>query len=159
MAFALALIFYRFVFLLLVLESVIALPWLSTRRDTTWGSSPGQAFIDFGAAGFGALNQLWNQFTQPSTETNYLPDPDPDPNQPPPLPEAPNTSGPEWLTPPLFDPNPMKKCSAYTQPIRNLDNQLLDEGGTGIASLNELNLMIPEKEYEGVYVQQSTKTG
>lgn len=149
MAFTLAVIFYRVMFLLLVLESVIALPSL-TRRDMTWGDSPGQAIIDIGAAGFGALNQFWNQFTLPSTETKYLPDP-----SQPPIPEAPNT--PEWSTPPLFDPNLMKKCSsAYTQPIGALDNQLPGEGG--ILNLNELT-PIPEKEYEGLYVQQSTKTG
>ena len=153
MAFTLAVIFYRFLFLLLVLESVIALPWLSTRRDMTWRDSPGQAIVDFGAAGFGALNQLWNQFTIPSTETKYLPDPDP--NQPPPIPESPNT--PEWSTPPLFDPNPMKKCSVHTQPIESFDNHLLGEAG-GIGTLDELT-PIPDEEYEGVYVQQSTKTG
>lgn len=157
MAFTLdVMIFYRFLFLLLVLESVIALPWLSTRRDTTWGDSPGKTFIDLGAAGFGALNQLWNQFALPSTETETKYLPDPDLSHPLLLPEAPNTSGPEWLTPPLFDPNPVKKCSSHIQPIETLDNQLPAEGG--IVSLNELT-PIPEKEYEGVYVQQSTKTG
>lgn len=153
MVFTLAVIFYRFLFLLLVLEPVIiALPWLS-RRDMTWGDSPGQTIIDIGAAGFGALNQLWDQFTTlPPAETKDLPDP----SQPLLLPEAPNT--PEWLTPPFFDPNLMKKCSAYSQPIGAPDDQLPGEGG--ILTLNEELTMIPEKEeYEGIYVQQSTKTG
>lgn len=79
MAFTLAVIFYRFLFLLLVLESVVALPWL-TRRDMTWGNSPGQAIIDIGAAGFGALNQFWNQFILPSTETKYPPQTQANPN-------------------------------------------------------------------------------
>lgn len=149
MAFTPAIIFYRFLFLLLVLEPVIALPWL-TSRDMTWGDSPGQAIIDFGAAGFGAWNQFWNQFTLPSTETTLPPDPDPGQPQP----EAPNT--PEWSTPPLFDPNLMKKCSADTQPIGAPDDQLPGEGD--ILTPSELT-PIPEKEYEGLYVQQSTKTG
>lgn len=147
MAFTLAIIFYRFLFLLLVLEPAIALPWL-TSRDMTWGDSPGQAIIDIGAAGFGALNQFWNQFTLPSTQTTYPPDP----SQP--QPETPNT--PEWSTPPLFDPNLMKKCFAYTQPIGAPDDQLPREGD--ILTPNGL-IPIPEKEYEGLYVQQSTKTG
>lgn len=149
MSFTLAVIFYRFLFLFLFVESVIALPSLS-RRDTTWGDSPGQDIIDMGAAASGALNQLWNQFTLPSTETKDLPDP-----SQPPLSEAPNI--PEWSTPPLFDPNLMKRCSAYTQPIGAPDDQLPGEGGIPTLS-NELAL-IPEKEYEGIYVQQSTKTG
>lgn len=50
----------------------------------------------------------------------------------------------------------MKKCSPYTQPTGAPDDQLPGEGD--ILTPNELT-PIPEKEYEGLYVQQSTKTG
>lgn len=138
MEFTLSIIFYRFLILLLVLEPIIALPWHS-RRDMTWGDSPGQAIINMGAAGFGALNQLWNLLTLPSTETEYTPNPNPSQPQP----EAPNT--PQWSTPPSFESDPMKICSAVTQPIGAPDNQLPGEGDAD--------------EYGGPYVQQNTKTG
>lgn len=147
MVFPLAIIFYRFLFLLLVLEPIIALPWL-TRRDMTWSDSPGQAIIDMGAA---ALNGLSNQLTLPTTETEYPPDP----SQP--QPEAPNT--PEWSTPPLFEPNPLKRCSAVTQFIGAPDDQLYQLPGEGdILTPNEL-APISEKKYEDLYVPQNAKTG
>lgn len=144
MAFTLVIIFYRFLFLLLVLEPIIALPWLN-RRDMTWGYSPGQAIIDIGAASFGALNQFWNQLTLPSTETGHPPDPHPD---------APNT--PEWSTPPSFELNLMEKCPAFTQSIVSFDDQLPGEGD--ILTPNELT-PISNSGYGGLYVQQNTKTG
>lgn len=143
-------IFCRILFLILVLEPIVALPWL-TRRDMTWGDSPGQALIDIGEAGLGALNQLWNQLTIPSTETVYPTE------QSPSKPETPNP--PEWLTPPLFEPNMMKKCSTSTDPIVGApDDQLPGEGDIPTPNPNGLTL-VPDEEYKGVFVQQNTKTG
>lgn len=147
MAFFIATIFYRFLFLLLVLEPIVALPSL-TRRDTTWDDSPGQAIIDIGAAGFGTLNQFWNQLIMPPTETRYSPDPSLS------QPETPNT--PEWSTPPVFEPNMMKKCSASTSPIGAPDDQL--PGEVDIPTPNGL-IPDPDVEYVGDYVQQNVKTG
>lgn len=144
MAFTLGiLIFYRFYFLVSILEPIVALPWL-TRRDTTWDDSPGQAIIDGGAAGFGALNQFWNQLITPSTETENPPD------QIQSQPETSNT--PEWSTPPIFGPNMMKQCSASTQPVGAPDDTLLGGG----------DILSPDKPIPGpvrAYVEQDIKTG
>lgn len=150
MAFPLTIIFYRFLSLLLLLEpTVVALPWL-TRRDMTWGDSPGQAIIDIGAAGFGALNQFWNQFIIPSEETEYSPDPIQSQS------ETPNA--PEWTTPPFIEPSNMKKCSASSThpPIGAPDDQL--PGEENIPTPDEL-IPDPDGEYVGNYVQQNIKTG
>ena len=141
-------IFCRILFLILILEPIVALPWL-TRRDMTWDGSPGQLLIDTGAAGLGALNQFWNQLTIPSTETVYPPE------QRQSEPETPNT--PEWLTPPLFEPNMRKQCSASTQSIIGPpDNEL--PGEENVPTPNGLTL-VPDEEYKGLYVKQNTKTG
>lgn len=144
MAFTLGiLIFYRFYFLVSILETIVALPWL-TRRDMTWGDSPGQSIIDGGAAGFGALNQFWNQLIIPSTETENPPD------QIQSQPETSNT--PEWSTPPIFGPNVMKQCSASTHPVGAPDDPLW--GGQDI-----LTPYGPIKGPNGEYVQQDVITG
>lgn len=148
MAFTLRiLIFYRFFFLVLILEPIVALPSL-TRRDLTWGDSPGQATIDAGAAGLGALNQFWNQLIIPSPETEFPPD---DIQS---QPETPIT--PEWSTPPLFEPNMMKECSASTHPVGATSDQLPGEGDI----LNpDVPISGPNEDYVGDYVQQNIKTG
>lgn len=150
MAFTLRiLIFYRFFLLVVVLEPIVALPWL-TRRDMTWGDSPGQAAIDVGAAGLGALSQFWNQLIIPSSETEYPPD------QIQSQPETPNT--PEWSTPPLLEPNTMEKCSASTNPIGAPDDQLPEEGDI-LTPDGPIPGPSPNEEYVGDYVQQNIKTG
>lgn len=137
-------LFCRILFLVLVLEPIVALPWF-TRRDTTWGDSPGQALIDIG---LGALNQLWNQLTIPSTEPVYPPE------QIQSEPETPNT--PDWLAPPLFEPNMMKKCSAFNHHIGASDDQLSEEGDTPTPNGD---IIVPDEGYKGLYVQQDIKTG
>lgn len=144
MAFTLGiLIFYRFLFLVLILESIAALPWL-TRRDMTWGDSPWQGIIDGGAAGLGALDQFWNQLIIPSTETGNPPD------QIQSQPETTNT--PEWLTPPILGPNMMGLCPASTHPVGAPDDHPWGGG----------NILTPDGPIlgpNGEYVQQDINTG
>lgn len=140
-------LFCQILFLVLVLEPIVALPWL-TRRDMTWGDSPGQALIDIGGFGLGALNQLRNQLTIPSTEPVYPPE------QKQSEPETPNT--PEWLAPPLFEPNMMKECSASTHHIGASDDQFSEEGN--IPTPNGV-IINPDEGYKGFFVQQNIKTG
>lgn len=148
MAFALGiLIFYRFFLLLSILEPIGAWPWI-TRREMTWDDSPGQAIIDGGAAGFGVLNQLWNQLILPSTENEKPPD------QIRSQPETSNT--PEWSNPPIFGPNMMEQCSASTHSVGASDTDLPGEG----------DILTPDgpipgsdEEYVGDHVQQDIKTG
>lgn len=140
-------LFFQILFLVLVLEPIVALPWL-TRRDITWDDSPGQALIDIGVFGLGALNQLWNQWTIPSTETVYPPD------QKHSEPGTPNT--PEWLAPPLFEPNTMKKCPASTHPTGASDGQPSEEGD--IPTPNG-DILVPVEGYMGIWVQQNIETG
>lgn len=150
-------LFCRILFLVLVLEPIVALPWL-TRRGMTWNlDSPGQALIDFGGFGLGALNQLWNQLTIPSTETETLDFPEQQ-NQPD-EPESPNT--PEWLAPPLLEPNMMKECSASTSThhiIGASDDQVSEEGNIPTPMSGDI-LVVPDEGYKGLFVQQNIKTG
>lgn len=141
------LIFYRFFLLVSILEPIVAWPWL-TRREMTWDDSAGQAIIDGGAAGFGALNQLWNQLIIPSTENEKPPDQ---------IESQPATSNtPEWSTPPLLGPNMMEECSASTDSVGAPDTNLPGEGEilTPYGSISG-----PNGEYVGAYVQQDIKTG
>lgn len=152
------LFFCRILLLVLVLDPTIVagLPWGLTRRDMTWDDlSPGQALIDIGGLGLGALNQLWNQFTIPSTSTEIL-DP-PEQNQQS-EPESPKNT-PEWLTPPLFEPNLMKECSASnTHHIGASDDQVSEEGN--IIPTPNGDIIVPDDEgYKGLLVQQNIKTG
>lgn len=140
-------LFFQISFLVLVLEPIVALPWL-TRRDMTWDDSPGQALTDFGGFGLGALNQLWNQWTIPSTENVYPPD------QKQSEPETPNT--PEWLAPPLFEPHTMKECPASTHHIGASDDQLSEEGDISIPNGG---ILVPVEGYMGIWVQQNIETG
>lgn len=137
----------RILFLVLVLEPIVALPWL-TRRDMTWDDSPGQALIEMGEFGLGVLNQLWNQLTIPSTEAVYPPE------QKQSEPETPNT--PEWLAPPLFEPKIMKECPAPTHHIGAPDDQLPGKGD--IPTPNGV-IIVPDEGYRGFLVQQNIKTG
>lgn len=139
-------IFYRFLFLVTILEPIVALPWL-TRRQMTWDYSPGQAIIDGGAAGLGALNDIWNELIEPSTENENLPD------QIQSQPETSNT--PELSTPPIFGPNMILQCSASTQSIGSADDQL---PGNGDILTPDGSIPDPNEEYTG-YIQQSSKTG
>lgn len=140
-------LFFQILFLVLVLKPIVALPWLNI-RDMTWDVSPGQALIDIGGFGLGALNQLWNQLTVPSTETVYPPEQEQS------EPETPNT--PEWLAPPLFEPNTRKECSASTHHIGASDDQFSEEGD--IPTPNGL-ILVPVEGYMGLFVQQNIKTG
>lgn len=138
--------FYRFLILVSILEPIVAVP-LFTRRGTTWDDSPGQAIIDGGAAGFGVLNDIWNDLIEPSTEKENLP------NQIQSQPETSNT--PELSSPPIFGPNMMGQCSASTQSLGSADDQL---PGNGDILTPDGSIPGPNEEYEG-YIQQSTKTG
>lgn len=137
----------RILFLVLALEPIFALPWLNP-RDLTWDDSPWQSLIDIGEVGLGALNQLWNQLTIPSTETVYPP------KQTKFEPETPNT--PEWSNPHLFEPNMMKKCSASSHPIGAPDDQSPEEGDLRTPSGLPI---VPDEGYKGLFVQQNTKSG
>ena len=148
MAFTLGiLIFYRFFVFVSILETIVAWPWL-TRREMSWDDSPGQAIIDGGAAGFGALNQLWNQLIIPSMENEKPPDQ---------IQSEPETSNPpEWSTPHIFGPNMMEQCSTSTDSVWASDANLPGEGDilTPDGSNSGTN-----EEYVGAYVQQNIKTG
>lgn len=148
------LFFCRILFLVLVLDLIVALPWL-TRRDMTWDDlSPGQTLIDIGGLGLGALNQLWNQFTIPST-TDILNLPEQKQQS---EPESPKNT-PEWLTPPLLEPNLMKECSASTaHQIEASDDQHSEEGII-IPTPNGGDIIVPDEGYKGLLVQQNIKTG
>lgn len=148
MAFTLGiLIFYRFFVFVSILETIVAWPWLN-RREMTWDDSPGRAIIDGGAAGFGALNQLWNQLIIPSMENEKPTD------QIQSQPETSNT--PEWSMPHISGPNMLKQCSTSTQSGGASDTNLPGEGDiltpdVSVSGTNEV--------YVGAYVQQNIKTG
>ena len=155
-------IFYRFLFLVSILEpTIVALPWVTRRGTTTWDDSPGQAIIDGGAAGFGVLNDIWNELIEPSTtENENLP---PDQIQIQSQPESSTNTPPELSSPPIFGPNMRGQCSAFfTQSLGSAADDQLPGTGNGDILTPPDGSTIPgpsnEEEYEG-YIQQSTKTG
>lgn len=101
-------IFFRFLFLILILEPIVASTWF-TRRDMLWDDSPWlEDLLGVGGAGLGASYEILNE----STDTQEQPTV----TQPTEPPESfPGEEGSEPATPnavgPLLEPSGMKRCS------------------------------------------------
>lgn len=101
--------FFRYLFLISILEPTWASTWF-TRRDMLWDDSPWlEDPVGVGGTDPGALYEMWNQLT--GTEAPPIIPPSTEPPENSPVEEGSQPATPNALEP-MLEPSGTKKCSA-----------------------------------------------